>query len=175
MAKPRARVGERWLVRGLGYRVIVSIGSDEHGRLYGVRARRAPYPDGYYPLTPVSSHPGNWGRFVRSRSPVRRDKRKRIARITHRHRGRDGWLVTVECEGRRTRYSVAQSRFVMEQMLGRALRANEIVHHINRNGFDDRPENLQLTTRRQHPSLHAQQQLESLSHASDESEVKDGP
>lgn len=72
MPKPRAEIGEVWFIRGLGRRVIVAIDSDRHGRLYGVRA-----PTCDYPLTPVYSRDSNRGRFVRSRSLIRRDKRKR--------------------------------------------------------------------------------------------------
>jgi DNA-binding NarL/FixJ family response regulator len=42
----------------------------------------------------------------------------------------------------------------MEGHLGRHLRAGEIVHHVNGDCSDDRVENLQLTTRREHPSFH---------------------
>lgn len=72
MPKPRAKLHEVWYICGLGRRVIVAIDSDRHGRLYGVRA-----PTSDYPLTPVYSRDSNRGRFVRSRSLIRRDKRKR--------------------------------------------------------------------------------------------------
>jgi hypothetical protein len=39
---------------------------------------------------------------------------------------------------------VLQHRLVMSELLGRALLPTETVHHINGNGFDNRPENLQL-------------------------------
>ena len=72
MAYPRAQPGERWLVRGVGWRVILTRWSDKHGRLYGIR-----HTARYYALTPVSSKQANWGRFVRSRDLIRRDKRIR--------------------------------------------------------------------------------------------------
>lgn len=78
MAKARAQVGQRWLVRKVGLRIIVSIKSgkesDEHGRLYGIR-----HGARLWALTPVSSYPANWGRFVRSRDLIRRDCRVRPA------------------------------------------------------------------------------------------------
>lgn len=60
------------------------------------------------------------------------------------------WQVTLP-DGRRTyRY-----RQVMEQHLGRALREDEHVHHMNGDPTDDRLENLQLLTPSEHHKLHA--------------------
>jgi len=42
------------------------------------------------------------------------------------------------------RFYLLAHRLVMEQILDRKLRAGEIVHHINRNRKDNRPENLAL-------------------------------
>jgi len=49
---------------------------------------------------------------------------------------------------------VLRSRYVMEQVLGRYLKSSEHVHHINGNQEDDRPENLELTTRSKHAREH---------------------
>lgn len=48
------------------------------------------------------------------------------------------------------------SRVVMERVLGRPLSTDELVHHINHDPFDNRPENLELVSRSEHKKLHAE-------------------
>lgn len=45
-------------------------------------------------------------------------------------------------------------RVVARNILGRDLLAGEIVHHINGDHTDDRPENLAVVTRADHPRVH---------------------
>ena len=45
-------------------------------------------------------------------------------------------------------------RYVMEQKLGRELRSDELVHHIDGNRRNNDPENLELSTRSEHAKHH---------------------
>jgi hypothetical protein len=50
--------------------------------------------------------------------------------------------------------TVAEHRYVMEQHLGRSLKPDEIVHHINHDKADNRLENLSVMTRAEHMNEH---------------------
>jgi hypothetical protein len=65
-------------------------------------------------------------------------------------KGPDGrWRVMCR-DGTQTYYY----RAVVEADVGRHLRSDEIVHHINGDPSDDRRENLQVVTRAEHVQLH---------------------
>jgi len=50
----------------------------------------------------------------------------------------------------------AEHKLIAERLIGRPLRDDEVVHHINGDKTDNRPENLMVMTRSEHMKLHAQ-------------------
>ena len=49
---------------------------------------------------------------------------------------------------------IDEHRYVMEQHLGRALRADEVVHHKDGNKLNNALDNLEIMSRAEHASLH---------------------
>lgn len=64
---------------------------------------------------------------------------------------------------------IDMQRYVMEQILGRKLTSDEIVHHIDGNKLNNDPANLQIMTRAEHARLHMREgDLSTLTRTSEE-------
>lgn len=87
-----------------------------------------------------------------------RDARGRPRRFILGHNRRNtgmGWIEKgywyIRIDGRK----IALHRWIMEEYLGRRLRSDEIVHHIDGDPLNDDPANLAILSRAEHMRLHA--------------------
>lgn len=73
-----------------------------------------------------------------------------------RERNRDAQPKLGRCSRNtyRKSFGLHEHRRVMERLLGRKLTSDEVVHHIDGDKHNNKPENLKVLTRREHIALH---------------------
>lgn len=107
-------------------------------------------PDGYKKLKDYSAQSKNMARINRELNPTRMTPEVR-AKLRQSHLGKGKGTSYEKTHGRHTH------RIVMEQKLGRPLREEEIVHHIDGDHRNNDPDNLMVLTRSEHVNLHRAQ------------------
>lgn len=58
---------------------------------------------------------------------------------------------------------ILEYRLLAEKKIGRYLRSDEIVHHVNGDTTDNRPENIEVMSQSRHAKIHADGRRDSLS------------
>ena len=77
------------------------------------------------------------------RNPIRRCRMCYRANVKHRNKQGDGYIEVMVVPGRGGKREL-EHRVVMEKIIGRSLRPEEVVHHINGDKENNSPENLRL-------------------------------
>lgn len=95
----------------------------------------------------LTAHTYKHGHHTRLFSSEEQSRRGRMNNgDTQRGRGAGKWYVK--------RAGVHEHRTVAEKMMGRKLTFDDVVHHINGDKRDNRPENLEVMTRAEHVAVH---------------------
>lgn len=94
-------------------------------------------PEGYAALKDYTNMSSHMSRLNKEMNPGRMTP-------TTRAKVREARLGQGECNGYSKIYGRAAHRVIMEQMIGRPLKPEEVVHHRDFNRYNNAPENLQL-------------------------------
>lgn len=93
----------------------------------------------------------------RSESAINKKIKKLNLNISWKYEYLNGNGYVVNCKDRNHRYLVHRRK--MEEHIGRKLKPNEVVHHIDGNKTNNDLSNLQLMTRKEHIKIHKEDLL----------------
>ena len=94
--------------------------------------------------------------------------------IGHKKKRTDGYVAVYFPDHPNSNNSgyIMEHVLVMECLIGRHLRADECVHHINENKADNRGANLKLMTKKEHMSYHMKKRHEDKKRKDDDLSTK---
>ena len=123
------------------------------------------------PISPKASYPPSkkvieWITFLGKSGKGKTMSKEARAKISEARKMHTPGHIKTRCDGYRALYYpdypssnldgyVMEHVYIMEQHIGRQLKDDECVHHINEDKSDNRIENLKLMTKSEHMSYHA--------------------
>lgn len=95
-------------------------------------------------------------KVVGEKTKKKMSEAKRIGGIGHKKIRKDGYIAIYFPDHPNSNKDgyILEHKLVMECLIGRHLKNDEVVHHINQKRDDNRKENLQLMTFKEHASFH---------------------
>lgn len=109
----------------------------------------------------------NKGKIVSQETKEKQSKAKKIGGIGHKKERADGYITIYFPDHPRSTEEgyILEHILVMECFIGRHLKDDEVVHHVNFKKSDNRIENLMLMTKSEHMSYHSKKRWEELKNA----------
>lgn len=89
----------------------------------------------------------------------------KVGGIGHKKKRKDGYVYIYFPDHPKSTKDgyIMEHDLIMECLIGRHLKNNEVVHHKNKVRDDNRKENLQLMTKSEHASFHSKERWNDLS------------